>query len=371
MTALLERPAVHAMAESEVAPESEVAIGLEVDRLVDELTRRGFLAGGLGAAALLGLDACGSSSARGPGSASSSSAASRTQTIRTKYGDITAPANPKRVVCVDVYTISALLDVGFTPVGVGDGAADVIQAKYDATYKTISKVASADDEVNVEAVAALNPDLILGVDYPYIAEVRAKLAAIAPTAIFTWDTSGDWETMATAAATAVGRASKEAALEAQYHQRARQIRTRNANLLAKAHFDLVTAGGGQAYVWLPGSGVAGVLADAGVRFASASQGPGVNAKSEDVASGFKAISYEKLDVLSDATAIITLATAGGAIDRDAKAMTRQAVFERLPAAKAGHVRAFVNFFPFSYGQALAALDELAAFLHTLQGRDGS
>ena len=39
------------------------------------------------------------------------------------------PANPKRVVCVDTYTVSALLDVGHTPVGVGDGGADVVLPK--------------------------------------------------------------------------------------------------------------------------------------------------------------------------------------------------------------------------------------------------
>jgi iron complex transport system substrate-binding protein len=216
-------------------------------------------------------------------------------------------------------------------------------------------------------VAALQPDLILGVDYPYIAKQRAKLSALAPTVVFTWETSGDWRPMATAAATAVGRAEQEQTLEASYRQRASDLATQYADVLASSTFDLVTAGGGQAYVWLPGSGVAGVLADAGVRFASASQGPGVKASKSDQASGFKALSYEQLDVLSDATEIITLAAPDGTTDPDSLAMTKTAGFTRLPAAQAGHVNAFVNFFPFSYGQALAALDELAGVLDALQG----
>lgn len=366
MTALLEARPIRVA--SPVVLTAPVDVDAEFARIVDELSRRGFLGGVAGAALLLGgCSAAGSADSE----ASPASSAPATQTIKTKYGDVTAPASPARVVCVDVYTVSALLDVGFTPVGVGDGALDVMQAKYDSAYQSIAKVASADDEVNVEAIVALSPDLILGVDYPYIAQVRTQLAGIAPTAIFTWDTSGDWAPMATAAATAVGRGSEGQALEAQYHQRADQIRAQYADLLSTARFDLVTAGGGQAYVWLPDSGVAGVLAAAGVQFASASKGPGVEASADDLASGFKAISYEQLSVLDDATAIIALGTPSGAMDPDSKAMTKEAVFARLPAAKAGQVSAFVNFFPFSFGQALAALEELTAALDRLEHGSGS
>lgn len=334
----------------------------EFAAIVDELTRRGLIAGGLGGAALLGLGACTDERS----SAAPSSSEPTTRTIDTAYGPVQAPANPKRIVCVDTYTVSALLDVGVTPVGVGDGGADLMLAAYEPTYASIPKVASADDEISLEKIAALTPDLILGVDYPYIAKARTKLAAIAPTAIFTWDSSGDWAEMVRSAATAVGRAGQEGSLEAGYRARAAEIKKTYADVLAATTVELVTAGGGQAYVWLRGSGVAAVLTDAGVRLGSASQGPGVKATSDDQASGFKALSYEQLDVLSDATEIITLATPDGAIDPDSKAMTERPVFTRLPAAKAGHVDALVNFFPFSYGQAKAALDELAAVLDRLR-----
>jgi len=47
-------------------------------------------------------------------------------------------------------------------------------------------------------------------------------------------------------------------------------------------------------------------------------------------------------------------------------MIGQPIFATLPATQAGHVSAFVNFFPFSYGQALGALDELQHALDELQ-----
>ncbi|MGC4112274.1 MAG: ABC transporter substrate-binding protein [Nocardioides sp.] len=338
---------------------SDINAGFAV--IVAELTRRGLLAGGLATTALaLGACADNDSSATTP-------SAPKTQTIPTAYGPVRAPAEPTRVVCVDTYTISALLDVGYTPIGVGDGGRVFMLARYGSTYDRLPKVASADDEINIEAVAALQPDLILGVNYPYIAKARSKLTSIAPTAVFTWDTSGDWRTMAAAATAAVSHASQENALQARYRERADQIKTTYADVLATTKVDLVTGGGGQAYVWLPGSGVAGVLKDAGVRLARASAGPGVHATHADQSSGFKALSYEQLDLLADATEIITLADIDGKIDPDSKALTQQATFHRLPAAQAGHVDAVVNFFPFSYGQALAALDELAHVLERFPG----
>jgi len=260
-------------------------------RIVDELTRRGFLGGITGTAALLGLSACAGGPAREP------SATPTTQLIDTAYGAVAVPVNPTRVVCVDTYTVSALLDVGYTPVGAGDGGADFMLPKYRDSYDAIKKVASADQQVDVEAIAALRPDLILGVDYPYISDLRAKLGTIAPVAIFTWNTSGDWEHMAASATKAVGRTDAEADVERRYRQRAQEIRTTYAELLANSRFDLVTAGGGQAYVWLPASGAAMVLADAGVRFGGASSGVAIDAGADDLAVGFKAVSFELLGAL--------------------------------------------------------------------------
>ena len=337
-------------------------IDAEFARIVAELTRRKFLGGVAGSAALLGLGACGP--VRGDTSASSSAPA--VQSIDTAYGKVSVPLNPARVVCVDTYTVSALLDVGYTPVGVGDGGADFMLPEYRDAYAAIKKIASTDEQVDIEAITALHPDLILGVNYSYISDLRTKLAAIAPTAIFTWDSSGDWENMAASATAAVGRVSTEADLVSHYRKRAGEIKATYAEILASARIDLVTAGGGQAYVWLPASGVAAVLADAGVRLGAASTGASIGATADDLAVGFKAVSFELLGKLNDATAIVTTADADGKPDSDAAAMISQPVFAALPAAKARHVAAFVNFFPFSYGQALAALDELQTLLDGLR-----
>jgi len=328
-------------------------------RIVDELTRRGFLGGLLGTAALAGVAGCGSDDRP----AASSTPATRV--VDSAYGKVAVPTQPRRVVCVDTYTISALLDVGYTPVGVGGDGADFMLARYRGSYEKLPKVATF-DEVDLEAVATLAPDLILGVDYPYIAKVRTKLAAIAPTVIFPWATSGAWVPMATAATALVGKAGPEDSLERDYHAKTAQIRSAYADVLGTTEFALVSAGGGQAYVWLPGSGVAQVLAGAGVRLDRASSGAAVDASRSDQSSGFKAISYERLGVLSDAGAIITVAAPDGGLDKDGRQLTTEPTFRGLPAARKGLVAPLVNFFPFSYGQAIAALNELTVFLDRIR-----
>lgn len=350
--------------QARTTPQADIDVAFTA--IVAELTRRDFLGGLTASAALLGAAGCASN--RRP---TDNHPGSRTRDIATAYGTIKAPISPQRTVCVDTYTVAALLDVGYIPVGVGAGGAAQILAKYRGTYDAIKKVASADDQVDLEAIAALQPDLILGVDYSYISSLRKKLADIAPTAIFTWDSSGDWEKMVASASAAVDRSTAEGALASRYRSRTAAIRSQYAAVLKTARFDLVTAGGGQAYVWLPHSGVATVLTDAGVKLGAASTGTAVNAGRQDQAVGFKSLSYERLDALSDATAIITDAGANGRTDPDSAAMMRQPVFTRLPAAQSGNIAAFSNFFPFSYGQAIAALDELEPLLQRLQAGAGA
>src|SRR5262249_48890336 len=143
------------------------------------------------------------------------------------------------------------------------------------------------------------------------------------------------------------------------------IRTRHAAALASTPVDLVTAGGGQAFVWLPKSGVGLVLADAGVTFGAASSGKAVDASADDLAVGFKGISFEQLGTLRDAKMIITSAGLDGKPAADTAAMLGQRVFKRLPAAEGDQVHAFGSFFPFSYGQALSILDDLDAALTSI------
>src|SRR5882672_6943198 len=114
------------------------------------------------------------------------------------------------------------------PVDVGGGAEDFVLPKDRKSYAGLAKVSSAAGEIDVEAVAALHPDLIIGLDQPPITAVRTKLAGVAPTAVFSWDNPAEWPKLVASVTTAVGRSGDEAALEQRYHERAAKLRTDHA-----------------------------------------------------------------------------------------------------------------------------------------------
>jgi iron complex transport system substrate-binding protein len=136
---------------------------------------------------VLGLAACGGSdeedtaSAAGPSSASDAFPVS----IENKFGTTEIPAEPERVVTVGFNDSDFVLALGVTPVGVRENLGD-----YDVTQRPWAQeqLDGAGDlptvggaEIDVEAVAALEPDLIVGV-YSYMDQaVYDQLSGIAPT----------------------------------------------------------------------------------------------------------------------------------------------------------------------------------------------
>jgi len=133
--------------------------------------------------AVLGLAACGSSDEE-PAAASSSAGGAFPVSIENRFGTTEIPAEPERVVTVGFNDQDFVLALGVTPVGVRENLGD-----YDAAQRPWAQeqLAGAGDiptvggeEIDVEAVAALEPDLIVGV-YSYLDQaVYDQLSGIAP-----------------------------------------------------------------------------------------------------------------------------------------------------------------------------------------------
>lgn len=107
-------------------------------------------------------------------------------TIQHKYGSTTIDAEPKRVVSVGYRDHEHLLALGVVPLGVRDWYGN----GYDTIFWPWAKDALGDakpeiigkfDSVNLEAVAALKPDLITGVYSGMSESEYKKLSQIAPT----------------------------------------------------------------------------------------------------------------------------------------------------------------------------------------------
>lgn len=184
-------------------------------------TRRRFLAGLSVLAVAPVLAACGDDSSTG-GSTSGSAAPTEESafpvTITHKYGETTVESAPKRVVCVGLTEQDMLMALGIVPVGItywfGD---EELQGVYpwaqdllgDAELPTVLKDTNG---VDIEAVAALAPDLIIG-QYTGLTEAEyKKLSAMGVPVVAQ---SGDyadygtpWEEMALTIGTAVGQPKK-------------------------------------------------------------------------------------------------------------------------------------------------------------------
>lgn len=139
------------------------------------------------------LTACGSSEEAN--NATEKNASPKTEntsyTVEHAMGSTTLEKAPEKVVILTNEGTEALLALGVTPVGAvqswtGDPWYDHIENELQDT-----EVVGLEDAVNVEAIAALQPDLIIGNKMRQEA-IYEQLSAIAPT-IFAEDLRGNWK----------------------------------------------------------------------------------------------------------------------------------------------------------------------------------
>ncbi|GAA4726675.1 iron-siderophore ABC transporter substrate-binding protein [Nocardioides endophyticus] len=184
-------------------------------------TRRRFLAGLSVLAVAPVLAACGSDSASDGGSASKPSSSGAPEesafpvTIKHKYGETTIEKAPERVVCIGLTDQDTLMALGIVPVGVtywfGD---EKLQGVYpwaqdylgDAELPTVLKETNG---VEIEKVAALAPDLIIG-QYAGLTEQDYKkleamgVPVVAQSGDYT-DYGTPWDEAALTLGTAIGK----------------------------------------------------------------------------------------------------------------------------------------------------------------------
>ncbi|MFE7558686.1 ABC transporter substrate-binding protein [Kitasatospora sp. NPDC057500] len=175
------------------------------------LTRRRLLTLTAGLACGLGLTACGSG---GPAKTGASNAPDG-RVVRHARGESTVPARAGRVVVLDTDALDSAVTLGITPVGATTVAAGAplsayLPAERLAGTRTVGTIGAPD----LEAVAALRPDVILG------NQVRDdkrydELSKIAPT-VLSRTTGPAWKENVRLHAEALGRQSEAATAEQAY-----------------------------------------------------------------------------------------------------------------------------------------------------------
>lgn len=308
-----------------------------------QLLERGL---GVGAAALLG----------GGVLAAVAEAASGFRTVETAKGKVSVPIDPKRIVSIQPSPLSTLYDLGVPVLGVYDLGAQYVPPRYRARWTKAAKIGTA-GQVSVEKVAALHPDLIIGADYSWNSDVYGQLSQIAPTVL---TTTASWAATAQMTANAVNRGTGLAVLRERLALRSSELRDRYKDVLARSRWDLIQGGftAGEYWIYGPTSDIGSIYAGAGVRFASAT------AKTHGYS---RTVSYEQIDLLSDADAIGFYANYDGTPNNESPKLFAQAGFKRLAAAKAKRLMPIPDFLPSGYGDAIAALNELETGLKKLKG----
>ena len=153
--------------------------------------------------AALTLTACGGSADdAGEAAVDRGSDAAFPRTVEHAMGSTEIPARPERVVVLDTGELDSALALGVTPVGAVTTAVDSEFLSYLADDAEGVEVVGTIPEPDLEAIAALGPDLILSNSVRH-EELYDQLAQIAPT-VFAGDLGDTWKANFELAAEALG-----------------------------------------------------------------------------------------------------------------------------------------------------------------------
>ncbi|MBA2875210.1 ABC transporter substrate-binding protein [Thermaerobacillus caldiproteolyticus] len=175
-------------------------------------------------ALLLVLAGCGSKEEAEPKQTGEKTEKSTSYTVKHAMETTEIKGTPKRVVILTNEGTEALLALGVKPVGAvkswtGNPWYDHIKDKMDGV-----KVVGTEGEPNLEAIAALKPDLIIGNKLRH-EKIYEQLKAIAPT-VFSETLRGNWQENFTLYAKAVNKEEKGKEVIAEYNQRIEDLKAK-------------------------------------------------------------------------------------------------------------------------------------------------
>lgn len=163
---------------------------------IEDLTRRTFISGALASALLI---ACGGEDEEAPAPEAA------TRIIDTPLGPVEVPARPQRIVAIDAYQSLQALDELDAPIAAAATLGGGIRTLVSEAARVLPSVGFL--ELDLEAIIAVNPDLILGGLNEDVAKVYDQLSAIAPTVLVDHD-GIDWRETYRSYAEAVGLANR-------------------------------------------------------------------------------------------------------------------------------------------------------------------
>ncbi|MEM7326228.1 MAG: ABC transporter substrate-binding protein [Actinomycetota bacterium] len=284
----------------------------------------GSSSGGADAAASTDEDEAGSDTS--DDSAAADSADGELRTVQTSFGDVQIPVDPQRIIALDAVAAMNLISVGVEPTTVFDinGAAVVRTVLTDRGIALRSDLGDGFGELNYEAVAAEDPDLIIIVAVEGFESLTGPLAEIAPTIVMPF--FGTWREAMRDTGLLFNREAEAEAVIAGLEERFDEV---GASVADNPYsLSILAAGLGFVLAMSPDAAISMTAADVGVTRPESQVGdipPFMGQPAFQVS--------EELIAEHDADVIAVLS---GQFYDDA-AVTGIATFDRLEAAQSGNV----------------------------------
>lgn len=277
---------------------------------------------------LLALAACGTSAPADTPAGAAPAGGAFPVTLKTQFGDVTVPSEPKRVVALGWGDAETAVALGVQPVGAadwlpvgGDGLGGWMKQRYTTPPKILGTL-----EVSVEQIAALAPDLILDTRasgkkerYDQLSQLGVPVVSIPPGALSYLTT---WEAQLDLVGKALGRATEADKLKSDLDAKFATAAKNNPA------FKDATVVVGSRTTNSYGAYINGVTRVDFMRKLGFVNSPAVQALA---GTGFSiTISSERLDLLDAGLTIMT------PIGVDARQITEDPLFQAVPSVRAGH-----------------------------------
>lgn len=143
---------------------------------------------------LLVVGACSSDSSSTAESATATSAGT-TRTVETELGPVELPTDPERILALDEYAALNLMALGIDPAEVWASYQSEVGAELIESAGIPLEANSTEMSINLEAVAAVKPDVIVGTAEGAFTEYMDQLNEVAPTVILPY--SRPWREVVT------------------------------------------------------------------------------------------------------------------------------------------------------------------------------
>ncbi|MYM19663.1 ABC transporter substrate-binding protein [Brevibacterium sp. 5221] len=281
-------------------------------------------------AALALLAGCGSSGSEDKGGESSAA----TRTVKDAAGnEVQVPEDPQKVVSLHYAATQSVYDLGVNLVGQGIFEEGAMTKEIQDKIGDVP-VVTTQDEVQVEKVAQLEPDLILAPNTTSD-DVLKQLREIGP--VYVWTLRGDdranWEQRVEEVADATNKTDKYKELKDQFSKRQQDMASQYKDVISGKSVGVVDAfEDNNFYAWGEKNMTGTLLTPLGFTWSKDE-----NAAVKDEKEPEKDVSNEKIgSVLGDADVIFHVSTEQGKTTAPVEALMKTSLYKNLKAVKAGN-----------------------------------